>query len=181
MSDVTKLVPPFLLQSAMFQTLYSIENQELTAIENAINDILNQCFIDTATWGLKYWEQFLGIPVDENKLAEYRRSVIKSKVRGAGTITVNLIKSVAESYSNGEVDVIENVAPYTFEVKFIGTRGIPPNLDDLKNAIEQIKPAHLAVTYAFTYFVWDDLDTKMWSWDTFDSLFLTWDELEIYK
>lgn len=173
MSDVTKLVPPFLLQSAIFQTLYNIENQELNAIENAIDDILDQCFIDTATWGLKYWEQFLGIPVDENKPTEYRRSVIKSKIRGTGTITVNLIKTVAESYSNGEVEINENVAPYTFEVKFVGTRGIPPNLDDLKAAIEQIKPAHLAATYTFTFTVWGEAKNTTWeiiktgSWEDF--------------
>ncbi|SKA99309.1 hypothetical protein SAMN05443428_1356 [Caloramator quimbayensis] len=160
--DVTKLVPPYLLESAVFQTLYSIENTELNAIETAINDILNQCFIDTATWGLKYWKQFLGITVDENKPAEYRRSVIKSKVRGSGRITVNLIKTVAESYSNGEVAITENVAPYTFEVKSIGTRGIPPNLDDLKNAINEIKPAHLAIIYTFTYTVWSEVKSITW-------------------
>ncbi|ADQ06521.1 hypothetical protein Calhy_0784 [Caldicellulosiruptor hydrothermalis 108] len=181
MSDVTKYVPEFLLQSKIFQTVYNIENDELTSVENAINDILNQCFIDTATWGLKYWEQLLNIPVDENKPADYRRSVIKSKIRGAGTITVSLIKTVAEAYSNGEVEVTENVAPYTFEVKFVGTRGIPPNLDDLKNIINEIKPAHLAVTYTFTYLIWDELDSKNLTWDQFDALGLTWDELEVLK
>lgn len=160
--DVTKLVPPFLLQSQVFQTLYNIENTELNAVENAINDILNQCFIDTATWGLKYWEQLLNISVDENKPAEYRRSVIKSKIRGTGTITVNLIKAVVESYSNGEVTINENVSPYTFEVKFIGAKGIPPNLDDLKKIINEIKPAHLAVQYSFTYTVWNEVKNTTW-------------------
>ncbi|MNP69599.1 hypothetical protein D3C76_1657190 [compost metagenome] len=29
--------------------------------------------------------------------------------------------------------------------------GIPPNLDDLKAAIEEIKPAHMAVEFEFNY------------------------------
>lgn len=170
-------VPPFLLESKIFQANYDVQQNELDSYNNAINDIADQCFVETATWGLNYWEEFLGITVDENKETDYRRSVIKAKLRGTGTITVKLIKNVAESFSNGEVSITENVAPYTFEVKFVGTRGIPPNLEDLKNAINEIKPAHLAVTYIFVYTVWSEVKKITWEQVKTD----TWGNLKIRK
>jgi uncharacterized protein YmfQ (DUF2313 family) len=107
--------------------------------------------LDTADLTLERWETEVGIEVKNNYDIEFRKSRIRSKLRGKGTVTVNLMKNVAESFANGEVDIIENNPTYSFTVKFVGSKGIPPNLDDLKAAIEQIKPAHLAVLYEFKY------------------------------
>lgn len=149
--------PSYLVKSKIFSAVLDTMQIELDNIDNIVKDIVNQCFVDTATWGLKYWEEMLGIPTDESKPYEFRRSVIKSKIRGSGTITVNLIKNVSESFSNGEVEVIEQPSIYSFTVKFVGTIGIPPNLDDLKKAIEEIKPAHLGVIYEIIYNTHDSL------------------------
>lgn len=181
-ADVLKsYVPPFIIQSKTFQAVYNVQGEELDRLNADVLDIISQCFIDTATWGLKYWEKFFGIQINESKETEYRRSVVKSKMRGASTVTVNLIQNVAESYENGEVDITENPSNYSFDVKFVGVRGIPPNLDDLKAAIEEIKPAHLAVTYTFTYITWDEFDTYKHQWDEWDKKNLTWNQFEQYK
>ena len=127
------------------------EDTELALFGTSITNTLNQFFIDFADSSLARWEMELGITVDESKDAAYRRSVIKSKIRGSGTITIALIKNVSESFSNGEVDVIEDNPNYSFTVKFVGTLGIPPNMTDLIASIEQIKPAHLAYTLEYTY------------------------------
>lgn len=168
-------VPPFLTQSKIFNTNYDIQQGEIDSLNEAIEDIVNQCFVDSATWGLKLWEEFLNIKVDETKLADYRRSSIKAKLRGSGTITVNLIRNVAESFQNGEVDVTENTSPYTFDIKFVGSKGVPPNLEDLKKAIEEIKPAHLAVTYSFTFNTWNNFKNSTWQQAADD----TWDKLRV--
>ncbi|MNN78327.1 hypothetical protein D3C81_1948730 [compost metagenome] len=41
------------------------------------------------------------------------------------------------------------------------TVGIPPNLDDLKAVIEEIKPAHMKVEYEFSYLLIRDIDGVM--------------------
>ncbi|MMZ67964.1 hypothetical protein D1872_306060 [compost metagenome] len=41
------------------------------------------------------------------------------------------------------------------------TVGIPPNLDDLKEVIEEIKPAHMKVEYEFSYLLIRDIDGVM--------------------
>lgn len=165
--------PANLCEKFIFKSIYDTQQSEIDNLNNAVDDIVNQCFVETATWGLRYWEEMLAITTDETKAYEFRRSVIKAKLRGAGTITVSLIKNVAESFSNSEVEVFENVQPYTFEIKFTGPKGIPPNLDDLKNSINDIKPAHLAVTYSFTYNTWSMVSNKKWA----DVSNKTWSQL----
>ncbi|UVI32096.1 YmfQ family protein [Paenibacillus spongiae] len=153
----------------------------LQQLETSIDGVLDQMFVDTATYGLAKWEKFLGIQIDELKPIEQRKSVIISKIRGIGTVTKVLIKSVAESYSNGEVDVLEDSANYTVTIAFVSTRGIPPNITDIQNAIRDIIPAHLAINYEFTYITWDEINAMNKTWDEWDALGLTWDELETYK
>ena len=135
---------------------------EVRAIQGALDDqvkalwaardgLFDQLNVETATWGLETWERALGLTVDVSKPYDYRRSRIKSKLRGQGTTTVAMIQSVAESFSNGQVDVIEQPGAYHFDVKFTGTIGIPPNMDDLTAAIEEIKPAHLEYDYIIIF------------------------------
>ncbi|QNB48517.1 DUF2313 domain-containing protein [Thermanaerosceptrum fracticalcis] len=144
-------LPNYYRISKVMQNITSAESAEIELFKTKLVQLLDQFFVDTATYTLEDWERELGIPVDNSKSDAYRRSVIKSKLRGSGTITVNLIKNVAESYSNGEVEVIEDNPNYHFVIKFVGTIGIPPNMDDLEKAIEDIKPAHLGYIFEYTY------------------------------
>lgn len=133
----------------------------LETASNALLDavLLSQdnVFVRTATNALYMWETMLGLPSGSDESNYVRRSRIISKLRGAGTATVAMIKQVAESYTNGEVDVIENFSDYSFTIKFISQRGVPDGINLLKRAIEEIKPAHLHVYYEFQYNTHDDL------------------------
>ena len=165
---------------------------EVNSLYATLDEILKQFFVETATeWGLDLWEQMLGLTSYAGKPLDERRSAILAKLKGVGTVTVSLIKSVAESFANGRVEVIDKptaytydtyremtVAPYTFTIRFVDIYGIPPNINDLKRAIEEIKPAHLAVNYEFNYLVWDKLDAQNLTWDQLDAKALTWAEFE---
>lgn len=170
---LSQYLPPYLMQTKTFSSLIFSEQIEVSGIENAVRDIINQCFVETATWGLDNWESFVGIQTDTSKNIDDRRACVLSKLRGYSTITVNLIQTVASSFSNGQVEVIEHPSIYSFEVKFIGTIGIPPNMSDLQNIINQIKPAHLEVTYTYLYTQWSKVETATWA--TLKAN--TWDEL----
>lgn len=133
------------------RVIMQTEGIEIDEITSNLGDVLDQAIVDKATWGLVNWENFLGIQTDIVKPYDQRRSVIKSKIRGTGTVTVTLLKNVASSYENGAIEVTQQPSLYQFTVKFIDTLGAPTNLDDLKQAIEVIKPAHLAIVYLFRY------------------------------
>jgi hypothetical protein len=84
-----------------------------------------------------------------------------------------MIVDVSSSYSNGEVEVIEDNSNYSFKIKFIGTKGIPGNMADLSVTINEIKPAHLAFTFEYIYNTWSAVTGNLWG----DVTAMTWYEL----
>ncbi|MBW5447439.1 DUF2313 domain-containing protein [Cohnella sp. CFH 77786] len=146
-------LPGYYSTSRIMNSVMYAQGMELDMLRQALDETLAQYFVSTATWGLDVWERELGIAIDPAKPVEQRRSVVLSKIRGIGTVTVSLIKSVAEAYDGGTVDVAYKPGEYRFTIKFIDTLGVPPNLDDLKRAVEEIKPAHLSVNYEYKYLV----------------------------
>ncbi|BBI31461.1 YmfQ family protein [Cohnella abietis] len=173
-------LPSYYATSRIMSSNIDAQGAELDKLWHALNEVLEQNFIFTATWGLDLWEVELGIATDYSKPTDQRRSVILSKIRGIGSVTINLIKSVAESYDGGTVDVTVQNGAYTFIVKFVDTLGIPPNLDDLKQAIEEIKPAHLAVEYAFTYSTFGRLQESGISFGGIEAAAVSFGQLETW-
>lgn len=123
---------------------------EENILNECIESTLNQFYVDSATYGLDYWEMMLGISKNNFDI-QTRRENIKAKMRSRGTTNIEVIKNICEAYSNGEVDVIVNHSNYSFVIKFVGSIGIPQAFDELDKTIENIKPCHLAHSYEFTY------------------------------
>ena len=174
--NLMKYLPTYYKDSLVMNNLMQTLAKEIALINYKIEDILNQFFIDTATWGLDLWEKELGINTDIQKSYETRREVIKAKLRGQGTITKNMLKNTAMAYTNAESEIIENPQDYSFIIKFIGIKGIPPNMQLLIDTIEEIKPAHLAYSFQYMYTWWDGLKTLNWT----QSQNKSWNDLKIY-
>ena len=154
----------------------------IEALKGAKVDLFLQFNVNSSTlWGLMMWEKALGLETDVTKSFEFRRTRIMSKLRGAGTTTKQMIKNVAESFSNGVVTIFEYNSESRFLVKFVGTLGIPPNMNDLVSAIQEIKPAHLSFTFEYSYMTWNEFESYNHSWDGWDGLNLTWDEFETHR
>lgn len=126
-------------------------NQETEKALSAKDDLLLQLNVETATWGLDLWEKAYGISTDVSRTYNFRRNRIKSKMRSRGTTTVEMIQNAAESFINGDAEVIEHPQNYMFDIQFDATQQIPSNLAGLTAVIEEIKPAHLAYAYAYLF------------------------------
>ncbi len=178
-SEMKSYIPGFLGSSQVFTSILTSEGIEFGQLRTSIEDVLKQFYVETATdWGLTLWERMLGLKTNHEKPIDQRRSSIISKIRGVGTVTISLIKNVAESFTYGTVEIAEQPEAYSFTITFSDIRGIPPNYADLQAAIEEIKPAHLAVSYVIRYLLWDDLDEEGLPWDQLDALAMAWDDFE---
>jgi len=175
------MLPPNYNSSDPDVQIQAALNKQVQKLIDAKDDLLLQLNVRTATWGLTIWEKALALTTDVSRPIDFRRSRIESKLRSQGITTKAMIKNVAESFSNGIVDVNEHAAEYRFDIKFIGALGIPPNMDDLTAAIEEIKPAHLAYLFIYTYITWNSVEQYHHTWDEWDAKGLTWDAFEIYK
>ncbi|WP_370872571.1 YmfQ family protein [Paenibacillus zeirhizosphaerae] len=160
-SELFSYLPSYYNTSRIMGSMMDTQGGEMELLYAALNETVDQFFVSTATWGLKRWERELGIVTDLTKPIEQRRAVVESKLRGAGSFTGRLVKNVAEAYDGGTVDVTFQPQEWSFTVKFVDTIGIPPNLEDLKAVIEEIKPAHLAVEYEFSYLLIRDIHEVM--------------------
>jgi len=175
--DLMSYLPEFYQQIRDFREMMNTEGEEIGQLWYENDDVLKQFYVSTATWGLSLWESELGMTIDPTKPIERRREQILAKIRGAGTTTKQMIKNVAAAFSGGEVDVIEYPSEYRFVVKFIGVKGIPPNMSGFIAMLEQIKPAHLAYSFEYTYTTWDML--KSLTWEAAGTK--TWDDLKRYN
>lgn len=149
--DLMKLLPDYYKNNFTMEELQKILSLEINNLDLGLNETIDQCFINTSTKLLSRHENVYGIEVDTNKTDEFRRERIRAKIRGVGTVTKEMIRDVAASYSNGEVEVFEDNSNYHFTIKFVGTLGLPGNMADLIITIEEIKPAHLAYTFEYVY------------------------------
>ncbi|WP_228100947.1 YmfQ family protein [Paenibacillus donghaensis] len=159
--ELFSYLPAYYENSWVMQVDMDAKGSEMDLLYQALESAAAQFFVRTATWGLSRWEFELGIPTDLSKPLDQRRAVIESKLRGAGKFSGSLVKNVAEAYHGGKVAVSFQPGEWGFTVKFIDSVGIPPNLEDLKAAIEEIKPAHLAVKFEFNYLLIRDIHEKM--------------------
>lgn len=162
MRELIACFPAYYLASPEMRDLQAAMQPEITALQEYQEDVIDQLCVETATWGLSSWEKALGIPIDESKALDFRRSRIRAKLRGNGVTTVAMIQSVAESYSNGSVFVTEYPEQYRLEIKFVGTLGIPPNMDDLTQTLRDILPAHLEWAYVFVFNTWAAAGALTW-------------------
>ncbi|WP_438497182.1 putative phage tail protein [Paenibacillus sp. IHBB 3054] len=141
--------------------LMNTEGPEFDLLGARVEELLNQAYPEYATWALERYENELQIVVDSNKPDEQRRSVIISKMRGYGKVSGEMIKNVAQAYDGGTVDVAVVPAEYRIIITFVDTLGIPANLDDLKQAIEDLKPAHMALDYKYRYLLIREIHNVM--------------------
>lgn len=127
----------------------AIGNQ-FDGVQASIDNLELQSTLQTATEeGIAFREQLYGINPTGLTLEE-RRTNILAKERGGLGATPSLLQLSLLAYGY-DVEIIENFADYSFTVKFVDTLGIPSNIADLQIIIENLKPAHLAISYEYIY------------------------------
>lgn len=178
-TDLTPLVPPFLLEKKELYEIYHAQGYEVGYLQHVLEDTVAQCFIPTATWGLERWENLFSMETNTNLTYEQRREILFAKIRGQGTITVERIKEAAAAFSGGDVEIIEDNPHHRFIVRFIGVKGIPRNMNGFIGMLESIKPAHLAYAFEYRYTIWNYLKEQAHVWEYFKKM--SWDELRAMK
>jgi hypothetical protein len=169
--------PWYYQQSRIFTAIQESIAAEYDTIDADDTDLQLQFRVQTATWGLKYWEKEWGITTVESDSYEIRRSRIMAAMRGLGNFGADLIENVCAAFINGDVRVKFLIPKHVMVIKFVGKRGIPPNLDDLKAIVDNLVHAHLGVEYQFTYLIWDELDAQLLTWSQLDAVGLTWNDI----
>lgn len=172
--------PDKLKENNDFELIQKALENEDSLRKRTFQDILNQFFIVSATWGLDEWEKIAGLPNGRHLKYRIRRQNVLNALQNKETTTVKAIKALAEGFSGGTCEVTEQNNEYKFTIKFTGIRGKPSTLSALTEAIERVKPAHLCYEYVFTYMTHDEMTRYHKTWEEWEKLNLTWEEFERY-
>ena len=139
--------------------------------------MMDQFFVENATWGLDLWEQQVGIETDRGLSHESRRGAIKQKLVASGQTTSEMVRQLAETITGYEARVHIN-QDYSFSLEFLGEKTELADIDveELRSVVEQIKPAHLR--FIITGITWNDLESMGLTWQWFEDNQITWAGLE---
>lgn len=116
---------------------------EADAIWEARDQLLAQLNPYSATWGLWYWEDALGLVACEALPLDTRRRQIAAKLQGRAATTPQVVKDVAETMLGVPVAVIERFGEYLVELVVDGEGTLPAGTGVLKERLREIMPAHL--------------------------------------
>lgn len=155
MINLLDFYPEHLKNKTMIEIIKA-EQLQIEKEEESIELLINEFFVDTAVRSIPIWCKFVGIEDDTDLDLDTRRSNVKAALKTQEVTTVQVIKNIAESYSNGTCEVIEDYSNYSFKIKFISTIGIPKRIGEMKKIIDMVKPAHLDYDFEFKYITWGD-------------------------
>ena len=176
--DMIKMLPVYERKSKVFLEVFRSYDAEFKTLIQDVASLENDMFVDTAVNSLSIYERDLGITSTQGLQTSQRREQISSRQRASfDQTTEETIQAIAAAYSNGEVEVNPTSTVGLYEIKFVGTLGIPDNMDGLKKAIDIVIPAHLGYTFEFRYVIYDILKTKYASYDALVSSGLTYEEI----
>lgn len=128
------------LFQAMGITLEQIVKFMSFDIENNEDGYISQIFLQTATWGLKYWEDEYGITPDPSWNYEQRRQNLLATLRYTAPITPQKIADRISSLLGVPVTVDEMPEQNAFEVVM---HELVLDHSEAYKVIDKIAPAHL--------------------------------------
>lgn len=142
LEGVLETVPDYYQESSVYKNIISVYLKASQESDDARRDLILQLYVQTATWGLDYWEHDYAITPNPGDSIELRRSRILSKMTGLGTFTKAEALRLANVYSEPQDAIFRSIKnEYAFKTRH--------NIDHIVDyegmieAFEEMKPAHL--------------------------------------
>ena len=172
-----ELVPAYYLAHEQSRAIIETLADASLEAKTALADVMDQFFVDTATWGLALWEWQVGLQTDTSLSVDARRAAIRQKLVASGNTTAEMVRGLAESITGYEARVIVN-SDYSFSLEFLGERNELADIDveEVRSVVEQIKPAHLR--FVISGITWADVESVDLTWQYFEDNPTTWGGFE---
>lgn len=147
---IERYLPEFIQNDPILRGVLHVDNGEHERMRKILNDILDQFFVESATWGLSMWEHILDIAPEEGETTASRRKKILVRLRGTGTSTVAAMNAIVSAYGAGYI--VEHNEKNYFSVYTL-TKD-PIHLKKMRHELLTYKPAHLDILIYLGY-SWD--------------------------
>ena len=140
--------------------LYAVVGAAFDSLQADTAQVVANSLISTADLEtIEMYEQHLNIKANSGKSLQERREIIIAKLRGNTTFNLAQLQAVCDSWKNGEITA--DFKNGKIKLTFVGEYGVPYDLDALKEALDEVKPAHLAIDYGFRYLLIKEIHNVM--------------------
>lgn len=141
---------PLYSQDPFIGDLFKAWGEAIDGTRNDYKTLENQYWLDRVTLeGIRFWEALLDYKTDSLKSLEDRRAALAARWKLDSKCDMAMLQAVANSWKNAETEISFDQG--YIDVKFRSSYGIPSDLEELKQALEYTKPAHLPIRYAYKY------------------------------
>lgn len=168
--------PYYYRKSKVVKDLFDAIQMILDMTDKSIDEADIRLFI-TTTDDFTLHERDVGLAVSADT-DETRRARVIARIQGNGMLTVEALKELVTLYEKSGCTVIEDYPNYTVTLHFNYRMGIPNNIVQLIEAIEEVKPAHISFVYLFDRNIWRRVEGIFKTWGAASAY--TWDGLTYF-
>ena len=146
--------------------------QEIKLSHELFLNIENCIMSQTDKSRIEEWEKWFELSNERSWSLKDRVDRLIYTFNSRGFFTPKFLKDQAKTFTNGEIEIIEDFPNYHFTIRFKSMIGTPPNLDNFREMININKPVHLTFDIEFRSRTWGEL--KPYIWETLNKY--TWEE-----
>lgn len=137
-------IPTYYKKSRFVTALFAAYENMLDALRAKGTETRKNVFVLTASERLDLHEKDVCLSVSADS-DEVRRARVISRLRGWNAVTDDELVRLAEAYGFTGVSVEEHFSEYMFTIHADAQQ--TPIFNDMRDAVEEIKPAHLGAGY----------------------------------
>lgn len=155
-------VPDYYHYAAAFAAIIQANADELDLVSTNNADLKKQLLATTATWGIKYHEAAVGLPIDEASDYDTRRKKVLARIRSGAPFSADMLKNVVEAYTENPVKVQIRLAEYQVVIILSEEFGLS---NELWAAVENVIHAHLGYEFNAEW-IYESKVTYAWEYST---------------
>lgn len=144
--DILKYLPPFLGKDKSFKATNNADSTEHDAIRADLQDLLDQLYVATATWGIEKWEELVDIaPQDGADIAD-RRAAVLLKLKKPPSVTADFLEKLINRYVADKSGTVTD-HPETYSADFNIPLLDKANMSGMTRDVRIYIPAHIGPVY----------------------------------
>lgn len=131
--------------------IFQVMGQEIEAAKKYIEELPEQVFPKSVTWGIGYQEMKYGIPENTGMTLEERRKQLMIQKILSPMNPAFLERQIGLIIGHERVEVIENNPEYSFRVEILESDTTAASYPEVRKFVRKVKPSHLALLIVGRY------------------------------
>lgn len=144
--DILQYLPHFLSKDERFKATNNADSAEHDTIRTDLQNLLDQLYVVTATWGLDKWEELVDITPPDGADIASRRAAVLLKLRQPPSVTIPFLEKLINQYIADKSGTVTD-HPETYSADFDIPLLNRQNLAGLTRDVRVYIPAHIGPVY----------------------------------